>query len=509
MRIATSSRARPWHEPVRIALTVLWVAALTLWLYYQTLYLYACPRSYIDSATTASIALRTNLPLWLGCFFPALAAGLGWYVFSHRIHAARSSPVEVQRDRLAILNAHFSFCTGCCTFLLAFRILPIMPLATDGYERATAALRQFHWGADASLLHMDPVLGRWVWVAALAVALVIAQGWSVVGRMHGSGLHLLLLSSALLLVGLIVPVVGVHHLVPLPVPRYAFTLDRKDPLNRALLLGRPTDPDSSKNILATFLETHDDDGNVIRFHDLHCDSSPGVSFGEPWDACRAPCELCLLPAVPVFTLKGIPIRLSQEPPLATEPRTVIELPRSGSMARMYAPSDPRQMSTIAAYEISHGDLSTDWAVLKADVAIKMPVIVEYLTSLREAGVRQVSLAAIPFDFLSPPREASRLVFGRSSSAVRFEPAARERLVLKHTIIVKKYIPPGDRPQACCREVDEWEYYDNWHAYQPPASCSIADEVSIEITERMTYGRFVAILSYAWYGGARTVYMDSG
>jgi hypothetical protein len=25
---------------------------------------------------------------------------------------------------------------------------------------------------------------------------------------------------------------------------------------------------------------------------------------------------------------------------------------------------------------------------------------------------------------------------------------------------------------------------------------------------MKYGRFVAILSYAWYGGARTVYMDA-
>jgi hypothetical protein len=167
------------------------------------------------------------------------------------------------------------------------------------------------------------------------------------------------------------------------------------------------------------------------------------------------------------------------------------------------------MSTVAPHELSRGGLRTDWAVLKADVAIRMPVIVEYLTSLREAGVRQISLAAIPFDFLSPPPEASRLVFGRSSSAVRFEPAARERLVLKHTIIVKKYIPPGDRPQVCCQDVDDWEYYYNWYDYEPPASGSVAEEVSIEITERMTYGRFVAILSYAWYGGARTVYMDAG
>jgi hypothetical protein len=509
VHIATSSRPRPWHEPVRITLTVLWIAALSLWLYYQTLFLYGCPRPYIDSATTASIALRTNLPLWLACFFPALAAGLGWYVFSHRICAPRSSPLEIQRNRLAILNAHFSFCTGCCTFLLAFRILPIMPLATDGYERATAALRQFHWGPDDSLSHMDPVLERWVWVAALAVALVITQGWSVVGRMQGRRRHLVLVSSAMLLVGLIVPVVGVHDVVPLPIPRNLFNLDRADPLNRALLLGRPTDPNSSKDILATFLETHDDDGNVIRFHDLHRNISPGVPFDEPWDACQALCELCLLPAVPVFTLKGIPIRLSQEPPLATEPRIVIELPRLGSIARIYAPSYPMQMSTIAAYEISHAGLSTDWAVLKADVAIKMPVIVEYLTSLREAGVRQVSLAAIPFDFLSPPREASRVVFGRSSSAVRFEPAARERVLLKHTIIVRKYIPPRDRPLVCCQDVDDWEYYDNWYAYKPRARGSVADDVSIEITERMTYGRFVAILSDAWYGGARTVYVDSG
>jgi hypothetical protein len=76
------------------------------------------------------------------------------------------------------------------------------------------------------------------------------------------------------------------------------------------------------------------------------------------------------------------------------------------------------------------------------------------------------------------------------------------------IVVKKYVPPPDgRPRRCCQEVDEWEYQDHWNDFAPPRRGSVPEEVSIEITERMHYGRFVAILSYAWYGGARTIHLS--
>jgi hypothetical protein len=91
----------------------------------------------------------------------------------------------------------------------------------------------------------------------------------------------------------------------------------------------------------------------------------------------------------------------------------------------------------------------------------------------------------------------------------FLPAIRPKRK-RHVIVVKKYIsPPDGRERRWCREIDEREYHCHWAEYEPPPRGSVPDEVSVEITERMTYGRFVAILSYAWYGGAGTVHMNIG
>lgn len=510
MRVTPPNRVRPWHEPVRITLTVLWVTLLTLWLYHQVLYLYGASQWSMDAATAASIVLRTGSPLWFACFFPALATGLGWYVFSHRLRTVSTSILDLKRDRLSALHAHFSFCTGCFTYLLAYRVLPILPMCTDGFERASPTLAQFYWGDRDFSLHVDVVLDRWIWVAGLAAALVILQAWGSLPRLGGSRRHLLLLVSLLLMMGVAVPVVRIHESIPLPISADLFDLDETDAATHALLVERPQESILARNTLATFLATHDDEGYVIRFRDLRWNLAPGHPFPLRDDRCEAICQLCLLPAVPVFTLQGIPVRLAAVPKHSSEPGVVIELSRLGLQARVYEPTDPRHATSVPLSDLAHTAFGTDWVVVKADVALRMTVIRGLLESLQQAGIKQANLAVVSFGFLRAPTESPHLLFGEANDLVRFELPPRPPTGDTNIIVVKKYVPPRNgEPRPCCDDVEDWEYHDFWYELAPPEEDSVSSEIRIDIGERMFFGRFAAIVSSAWYGGARTIYLPPG
>lgn len=203
------------HETFRIVLLVLGVGMLTLWTYWQTLFFFSSQGQLQHASNGASIMLRTVVPLWLACFFPALGLGLGLYTFTHRLpRNTSSSPARSRMDYMTETQTYIMLCTAICLFSLNYRILPLFPLMNYGSDRISDLLMTFPEGA-ASLWGAMTIVEQQAFTGALGVVVVFLQAWGIIQKKGGSRRNLGLLAASLLVVGLLIPWSGCLGLMPM------------------------------------------------------------------------------------------------------------------------------------------------------------------------------------------------------------------------------------------------------------------------------------------------------
>jgi hypothetical protein len=206
---------RKSHETFRIVLVVLGVGILTLWTYWQTLFFFSGQSQLQHASNGASIMLRTVVPLWLACFFPALGLGLGLYTFTHRLQRNASfSLTRSGKDYMTETQTYIMLCTAICLFSVNYRILPLFPLMNYEPDRVTDLLITFPGGA-ANLRGGLTVLEQQAFTGALGVVVVILQAWWIIQKRGGSRRNLGLLATSLLVVGLLIPWSGCLSLMPM------------------------------------------------------------------------------------------------------------------------------------------------------------------------------------------------------------------------------------------------------------------------------------------------------
>ena len=178
---------------------------LTLWTYWQTLFFFSGQSQLQHASNDASIMLRTIVPLWLACFFPALGLGLGLYTFTHRLPRNTSSSLtRPRKDYMTETQTYIMLCTAICLFSVNYRILPLFPLMNSGSDRITDLLMTFPRGA-VSLRGDMTILEQQAFIGALGVIIVFLQAWWIIQKKGGSRRNLGLLAASLLIVGMLIP----------------------------------------------------------------------------------------------------------------------------------------------------------------------------------------------------------------------------------------------------------------------------------------------------------------
>ena len=203
-----SSRGR--QETFRIVLVVLGVGLMTLWTYWQTLFFLSGQSQLQHASYGASIMLRTIVPLWLACFFPALGLGLGLYTFTHRLARSASSLFpRTKKDFITEAQTYMMLCTAVCLFSVNYRILPLFPLMNYGSNRISESQVIFSEGAANLLIEQQAFIG------ALGVVVVFLQAWWIIQKRGGSRWNLGLLAASLCVVGLLITWSGCLGLMPM------------------------------------------------------------------------------------------------------------------------------------------------------------------------------------------------------------------------------------------------------------------------------------------------------
>lgn len=486
---------RAWQEPLRIGLAVVWVTTLALWSYHQVLYLHCYPYSGQNGLESASRILRNAGPLWLACLLPALALGLAGYAFTHRSIPDRlSSPIHCGLERLRVAQTYATLCIAICLYLVNWRLLYFGAPASSGWSRISLPLTVFHWGAaerwpGPALLDLHLVLG------ALGLGAVALRAWQLVRPWPGHRRNLVLLAAGLLAAGLVVAYGGVLYEMPSPMPPGVGDLARADPVFRGMILGDPDFEPEANLALSRYFSTHDGSGRVVPWYYVQEDSLRHLALegGEPEPA--RPCEICQLPGVGLWTLRGLPFILGTGPsPRDAAPSLVIELPRGLDDVRLYEPEGSGPITSQPLGELRTVRPDADWIILKADFLVPMETFLSVLEDLRVGGVRRVDLAVIPYGYRPLPGGTPRLTIGSGAKGELYEPSPSES--------GKRYVPPPPRSGARCPAVyTHWETSHEW-ALAPPDS--LPDSVAIRFGKTMPYGKFVAVLQGAVAGGARAI-----
>jgi hypothetical protein len=204
MEIERTLSPRGRQETFRILLVILGVGLLTLWTYWQILFFF-CGQIQIQQASNgSSIMLRTIVPLWLACFFPALGLGLGLYTYTH--HLPRNASLFFTRrrkDYMTETQTYLMLCTAVCLFSVNYRILPLSPLINYGSDQIYELLMGSPEGGT-NLWGGMTLLEQQAFTAALGAVIVFLQAWWIIQKRGGNRRNLGLLAGSLFFAGLLI-----------------------------------------------------------------------------------------------------------------------------------------------------------------------------------------------------------------------------------------------------------------------------------------------------------------
>ena len=480
-----------WQEPVRLALTTLWIATLSLFTFYQGLWFFYASSWSDNSLSRVSVFANSIRPLWYMSFFPAVAFGLAWHAFSYRLLAPPPTGLRSGFQRLERIRTYGGLCVGICAFTFNYRILPVFPLLTDGVERQSSRLFSFVYGP----IDWFP-LGRsfelQAFVGILAAAFVGTQTWGLLPRARKTRLRFAAFIVLLLAAGLITPGFGIPNRFTSPVTRTVLVLDSKLPLHRGLLLGDAEHDAVAVSTLATYFETHDNDGSVLPLRQIEREELAAwreLSYGE---LTVRLCELCRLPGTAIWTLNGLPLRLSGDQPRDTRPSMVVEIPRHPDKARLYEPLRRESFRVVPVDALSTEINGSDWLVLKIDLDVRMKAVIQLIRQLKDNDVRRIDLAVVPYGFEAASPRIPWLSLEPISGVATYSPRELPRRLLR-VVIISRYVPPMEDLRPRCRSINWSDHMYPWARYSLELPGSIPRSVQLVIDPKQTYGDFVGVL----------------
>ena len=472
---------------VGVALT--WVVVLTLWYFYQyyALVFMDCISLGRDSIGSANSVLAMDGSLWMISFGPALAFGIAWLglttVFCERrgqpiLHATRPPwPVSILG---AATNA-------ICVNLLVWRITPITYFVGLGRDHMPTVLDLLYFGKLHDPSDVSVFFDRLSLAGTLGASVVFLQIWCVL-RTWRLRVALLTLSASALILGVSAPSLNLHHRLPLPVPGGLLTMKKASELD----IRSP----GSTRLGELYFATHDADGEVIRRREYRWSRELSVEA----------CHTCVLPVTILASTRGIPVDLAPGGPNTPEPTTVLEVPLSGEYLRVYDLGEDGLLQRATVSDLSDLEGIDDWLILKLDIDLKAETIRSLLEDLREVGVKRVSLAAIPYGYVSPPTQPPILIQSRRPGARVFEPTPSPRP--RKVVTVRRYVPPPDDDSPIPCHGSGWTVAPAFE-WVIPANSSLGDQVTIELLATENYQDLIVKLDRAIAGGASRIYLVEG
>ena len=427
-------------EAARLALAGVWVLSLTLFCFYQYLYLAQSAYQYesTDALLAAAVILRGLPHYWWMSFLPSLAFGIAWLGVS-RLSWRPGLGLLKREERNLRVRAISTFSVALLGWILIYKIWVVVPFIGADFGLASpellAGYLESHVMENSALVR--EMFFKIHGVNALLLLVVFLES----RQQARSVSHSLARTTGAFTVGFL----AIATLIP-AANLYSW-LRPPSALHVLKLRGWPKG-------LRTAIEGGERGEADWRFYALSRGSD--AEWVTPrmlrWlvasDSPEA-CAVARLPFSPLFTW-AIPLALTQEPPVDTTPRLALEIPASGQLVRMYGPSGEQQEIPIDALGAAHVD--ADWVIFKADTLLAIRTIRKHLETLRELGVRRISAVVRPVGWGSPSGVPVRLSWGRDTTALLFEP---ERVPGRSVVYVSRWIPPpgADLPLPQCDPFD--------------------------------------------------------
>lgn len=479
------SRARVpitwWREATRLIMAGLWVLSLTLFSFFQYVYLAgSAVESESADALLAAAVISRGLPHnWWMSFLPSLAFGIAWLGLS-RLSWRPGLGLLDRKERILRVRIISTFSVALLGWILFYKIWIIIPFIGADWGIASPELLTVYLKSHAN--ETSGVLGKLLFRFHGATALLVVF---VESRQQMKSLYrrfartTSMFTVSLLAVAILIPAADLYSWVRTPVALDVLEF-RGWPkaLKAAIKGGELSEVD-------------------WRFYSLSRDSE--AEWVSPPRLGRDNSEVCAtarLPLSPLFTW-AIPVALSDEPPVDTTPRIALEIPASGRLVRMYGPTGEQQEIPIDSLGDTH--FEADWVIFKADMLLEIETIREHLETLRRLGVRRISAVVRPVGWGSPPGEAVRLKWGGDTTAPLFE--------LKHVpdrrvVYVSRWVPPGPVAPPQCDPVDGYYGHRSLLRLLLPTQGTVPAQVSL--SDKGTWQDLLTRLSVASTGGARSV-----
>lgn len=495
------------REALRIASTTVAIAALTCGLFFWGMWIASVLSPSLWAFGRASALLQIEGPLWYTALFASTGIGIAWYVAPW--WRTRRAPTRglAALDRMqrqgaaAVAIAWYGVLGWGLCFADAF-----MP------GRSVSPLLAFeHWEgvmrAHPRIFEAAAALG------ALVATLAAIQAWNVLPRGFAR-VRFAALLGAILAAGFVAEREEAFRAIPGTVPRHV----AEDAATRGLTPHAAAEgmPTPLRVTIETYLTSYDGFGDRLDLWELRFERRIGYAFRNDPDvpdahdvAALVACDEVRLPEVAVWAPTGIGIRLDDSKPRAEMPTRVLEIPRRPDEARVRQPGSRKLETRIARHEIAAAVDGSDWIVLKVDAWTEARGFAAWLEAFRDAGVRQVDLAAIPQGFRKMPEATPIVHLPHTASSVakpnrgmletwvpREIGRVKRRPSVRHLIDGK---PPETRPTC---EVDEDGTVRAWaRRFEVPAPESTPKRVALSMHAGATYGDLMGRLQGAIAGGA--------
>ncbi len=351
-------------EPARIASTVIWVFALTLYAYYQYYSLSTFCKG-LSLLLVSSIA-RIMTPLWYASYFHALALALAIYLASHIYRTRKETVLNVGLRRSGRTQVVATLCLGICAYLIFNRLAPFQSMMYSGMDQISPILMDYKYGPDSGWYGYDQ-FQNFAWLGMLTTLIVLVRGYGLLPLLDVSRKSFMAVGIVLAVIGVLVPFAVLNGILPAFNRTALERLNSENLWEKAIIFGDEDFIDDGRIHLARYLETHNDDGVVIPQLDVDRNEMPIRGQIEYYDQGPQLCELCQIPGLPYWTTNGIPLMLSNEFPPAGNPDLVLELPRAGWYCRYYEPVLEAKIIRAPLGNLAEVVDGKTWIILKIDL----------------------------------------------------------------------------------------------------------------------------------------------
>ncbi len=468
---------------------------LSLTGYYMTLFFYF-PRGN-GWLIELSALMRTETPLWFAFASCGAAAGLAMYLL---VDGALRGPVgEGAFDSRAMswrrgIERAGALSVGFGLNVLLFRIAPVQPLTTYGWDRAAPALLEgYEPGGDPAWWGQSHQLEWFCGFGALASLVVLLQGWSALRHDPHSRRQFAGLAVAVYLFGAGVYGAGALRLLPESVRRDLDRLGYREMLLEGRVDGRAGE--FTDRHIASFSS----DGTPLPVDGYWQEWVLGAYADDQVAQAIGVCDAVVLPRASYWAPEGVSIQLSRD---ATDQpaERVLTVPRYAARWYLASPERPGRALPRAGSGLEQELQEISRVILKADVMVPYSELLEILGSLREAGVDRVDLATVPLGFEPGPTRSLRWV--EHPNVPTFRPGDSR---FGRTVTIRKYGPPpaafATVPTPWCRSAGDEE---RWLAHQWKRVEPNSLKPVLRIPEPQNHGELIALLERIRAGGSEAV-----